>query len=63
MKNVYDEGKQQRFEQLCDSIATRLENAGITEATLQVTLPQVREKIMRRRYPQLFTGQPAKPEK
>lgn len=48
---------QQRFEQLCDSIATRLENAGITEVTLQSTLPQVREKVMRQRYPNLFTDQ------
>lgn len=50
---------QQHFEQLCDSIATRLENAGITEAALQATLPQVREELMRRRYPRLFTDQAA----
>jgi len=51
--------EQKRFEQLCDSIAARLENAGVTEATLQATLPEVREQLMRRRYPKLFT--PEKP--
>jgi bifunctional DNA-binding transcriptional regulator/antitoxin component of YhaV-PrlF toxin-antitoxin module len=47
--------EQKRFEQICDSIATRLENAGITEAALQATLPEVRERLMRERYPELFT--------
>jgi AbrB family looped-hinge helix DNA binding protein len=46
--------EQKRFEEMCDSIATRLENAGNTEAALQATLPEVREKLMRRRYPELF---------
>ena len=49
--------EQKRFEQLCDSIATRLENAGITEVALQATLPEVREKLMRRRYPKLSAGE------
>jgi AbrB family looped-hinge helix DNA binding protein len=48
--------EQKRFEQLCDSIATRLENAGVTESALQSTLPEVREQLMRRRYPKLFAG-------
>jgi bifunctional DNA-binding transcriptional regulator/antitoxin component of YhaV-PrlF toxin-antitoxin module len=48
--------EQQRFEQLCESIAARLENAGITEAALQATLPEVREQLVRRRYPELFAG-------
>ena len=47
--------EQKRFERLCDSIAARLENAGISEAALQATLPEVREQLTRRRYPQLFT--------
>jgi len=46
--------EQKRFEQLCDSIATRLENAGVTEAALQATLPDVREQLMKRRYPKFF---------
>lgn len=46
--------EQRRFEQLCDSIAARLENAGITEAALQATLPEVREQLAQRRYPELF---------
>jgi bifunctional DNA-binding transcriptional regulator/antitoxin component of YhaV-PrlF toxin-antitoxin module len=49
--------EQKRFEQLCDSIATRLENAGVTEAALQATLPEVREQLMRRRYPKLFANE------
>jgi AbrB family looped-hinge helix DNA binding protein len=49
--------EQKRFEQLCDSIAARLENAGITEAALQATLPEVREQLMRRRYPKLFANE------
>jgi len=48
--------EQQRFEQLCESIASRLENAGVTEAALQTTLPEVREQLVRRRYPELFVG-------
>ena len=48
--------EQKRFEQLCDSLTTRLENAGITEAALQATLPETRRQIMQRRYPKLFEG-------
>jgi AbrB family looped-hinge helix DNA binding protein len=47
--------EQKRFEQLCQSLTTRLENAGITEAALQATLPQVREELTRSRYPELFS--------
>jgi bifunctional DNA-binding transcriptional regulator/antitoxin component of YhaV-PrlF toxin-antitoxin module len=46
--------EQKRFDELCDSIATRLENAGVTEAALQATLPEVREEVARKRYPELF---------
>jgi AbrB family looped-hinge helix DNA binding protein len=49
--------EQKRFEELCDSIAMRLENAGITEAALQATLPEARERLMRQRYPDLFAGE------
>lgn len=52
--------EQKRFEQLCDSLAARLENAGITEAALQTTLPETRRQIMERRYPKLFAGKAAK---
>lgn len=52
--------EQKRFEQLCDSFAARLENAGITEATLQETLPETRRQIMQRRYPKLFGGKATK---
>jgi bifunctional DNA-binding transcriptional regulator/antitoxin component of YhaV-PrlF toxin-antitoxin module len=51
--------EQKRFEQLCDSLATRLENAGITEAALQATLPETRRQLMQRRYPKLFRGKKA----
>ena len=43
-----------RFEQLCDAIAARLEHAGISDAEVQATLPDVRERLARRRYPELF---------
>jgi len=46
--------KQKRFEQLCETFASRLEKAGITEADLQATLPQTRRQLMERRYPKLF---------
>lgn len=46
--------EQNRFEQLCDSLAARLENAGITEAALQATLAETRQRLMERRYPKLF---------
>ncbi len=46
--------EQKRFEQLCESFASRLEKAGITETDLQATLPQTRRQLMERRYPKLF---------
>ena len=52
--------EQKRFEQLCDAIASRLEHAGITEAGLQATLPEVRERLARRRYPELFSSKGSK---
>jgi bifunctional DNA-binding transcriptional regulator/antitoxin component of YhaV-PrlF toxin-antitoxin module len=45
----------QRFEELCDAIASRLENAGISDTAVQETLPEVRERLARRRYPELFS--------
>lgn len=52
-----------RFEELCDSIASRLENAGVTDAAVQATLPDVRESLARRRYPELFFKSPGKKSK
>ena len=52
--------EQKRFDELCDSIANRLERAGVTEAALQATLPEVREQLARKRYPELFTGKKSK---
>jgi bifunctional DNA-binding transcriptional regulator/antitoxin component of YhaV-PrlF toxin-antitoxin module len=46
--------ERERFEELCDAIASRLEHAGITDASLQATLPDVRERLARRRFPELF---------
>jgi hypothetical protein len=45
------------IEQLCDSIATRLKDAGITDAMLQATLPEVREQLVRDGYPELFADE------
>lgn len=46
--------ERKRFDQLCDAIASRLEQAGVTDAAIQATLPEVRERLARRRYPELF---------
>ena len=46
--------EQKRFEELCDSIAGKLERAGVTEAALQATLPEVRDRLAREHYPKLF---------
>ena len=52
--------EQKRFEQLCESISKRLESVGVTEAALQATLPEVRQKQMQRRYPKLFENKKAR---
>ena len=52
--------ERKRFDQLCDAIASRLEHAGVTGAALQATLPDVREQLARRRYPELFDSRPPK---
>ena len=54
--------ERKRFDQLCDAIGARLEHAGVTEAALQATLPEVRERLARRRYPELFSGGHSKPK-
>ena|ERR1051326_4190150 len=46
--------EQVRFAELSDSIAQRLEQAGITEEELQAGLEEIREEIARERYPELF---------
>ena len=46
--------EQKRFDELCDSIAGKLEAAGVSEAALQATLSDVREQLARKRYPELF---------
>ena len=43
-----------RFVQLGDSLAARLDEAGITEEMLQEGLSETREEIARERYPELF---------
>lgn len=47
--------EQKRFEDLCGSLSSRLANAGVSEAALQATLPDVREQLTRQRYPELFS--------
>ncbi len=44
-----------RFVQLSDSIASKLDEAGITEEMLQEGLSKTREEIGRERYPELFS--------
>ncbi|MBI2151080.1 MAG: hypothetical protein HYU27_10825 [Acidobacteria bacterium] len=52
--------EQKRFDELCDSIASKLEMAGVTESGLQATLPEVRDRLARKHYPQLFSGKRSK---
>jgi bifunctional DNA-binding transcriptional regulator/antitoxin component of YhaV-PrlF toxin-antitoxin module len=52
--------EQKRFDELCDSIAAKLENAGATEGALQATLPEVRDRLTRKRYPELFSQKASK---
>lgn len=51
-----------RFAEVCESLRKRLEDAGISEAALQATLPDVREQLTRQRYPELFADTAAKPK-
>lgn len=46
------------FRQLCDRIASVFANLGITEADLLSTLPEARQRVFERRYPEL--AKPAK---
>jgi len=46
--------EQARFQHLCDSLASALEGAGITEADLQSTLEESRRRVVARRYPKLL---------
>ena len=52
--------EQKRFDEFCDSIAGNLERAGVTEAALQATLPEVRDGLARKHYPELFSGKRSK---
>lgn len=52
--------EQKRFDELCDSISSRLEIAGVTEGALQATLPEVRERLARKHYPELFSRKGSK---
>jgi len=47
--------EQKRFDELCDSIASKLEIAGVTEGGLQATLPEVRDRLAHKHYPELFS--------
>lgn len=52
--------EQKRFDELCDSIAGKLERAGVTEAALQATLPEVRVRLVGKRYPELLSSKRSK---
>ena len=43
--------EQKRFDELRDSFADTLARAGVTEAALQATLPQVRDQLVDKHYP------------
>jgi AbrB family looped-hinge helix DNA binding protein len=42
--------EQQRFEQLCEQVSTRLSRAGLTSDDLRATLPAARDRVYARRY-------------
>jgi len=42
--------EQQRFEQLCEQVSTRLSRAGLTSDDLLATLPAARNRVYARRY-------------
>lgn len=46
-----------RFTELSNSIATRLEQAGISEEVLQEGLAETRLEIAKERYPELFAAE------
>lgn len=45
--------EQARFRALCESISSALEGAGVSEADLQATLPEARQRVFARRYPKV----------
>jgi AbrB family looped-hinge helix DNA binding protein len=49
------------FRQLCDRIASVFANLGVTEADLLSTLPEARQRVFERRYPEL--AKPAKKQR
>lgn len=55
--------EQRQFEEAAERLAGRLEKVGITEAALQATLPEIRERLAREHYPELFEPETAKPNK
>ena len=49
-----------RFRQLCDRVATTFASHGIQAEDLLTTLPETRERVFARTYPQLAAGGPAR---
>ncbi len=45
--------EQTRFDALCNSISLALEGLNISEADLQRTLPEARQRVFARRYPKV----------
>ncbi|MCI0523847.1 MAG: AbrB/MazE/SpoVT family DNA-binding domain-containing protein [Acidobacteria bacterium] len=51
------------FEEMSNSFAAKLEQAGITEESLQESLPETRLEVAKEHYPELFSDQPAEEAK
>ncbi len=51
------------FGELSNSFAAKLEQAGITEESLQESLPQTRLEVAKEHYPELFSDQPTEEAK
>jgi AbrB family looped-hinge helix DNA binding protein len=52
--------EQNRFRVLCESIASVLERRQLTPEDLLSTLPEARQRVFARRYPELAEPQPGK---
>lgn len=51
--------EQARFRQLCDRIAGVFASHGLTEVELLATLPEARQRVFARRYPELAQAEEA----
>ena len=51
--------EQERFREICDRLANQFLSQGIDAQTLLSTLPEAREQVFERHYPELVESKPA----